>query len=69
MNRKTRLYLILSEEYYNCLDPNDPMILFYLDIMDKLWFSFSEKEIEYVEKQIGLMTIDRRTVSKPSTDT
>jgi hypothetical protein len=54
MNRKTRLYLILSEEYYNTIDPNDLMIEFYLDIMDKLWYTFTEPEIEYVEKQIRL---------------
>jgi hypothetical protein len=66
MNRKTRLYLLLSNEYINCINPNDDMIEFYLEIMDKLWYSFTEREIEYVEKEIrssGLVS-----VSKLSTD-
>lgn len=62
MNRKTRLYLILTEEYKNCPDGNDPMIDFYLDIMDKLWYSFSDKELEYITRQLA-----SGTVSKPST--
>lgn len=62
MNRKTRLYLILTEEYKNCPDGDDPMINFYLDIMDKLWFAFTPQELEYVRKQLA-----SGTVPKPST--
>lgn len=65
MNRKTRLYLILTEEYKNCPDEdeNDSVSNFYLDIMDKLWYAFSDKEIEYVTKQLA-----SGTVLKPSTE-
>lgn len=60
MNRKTRLFLLVHEEYASTTNPNDPMIDFYLDIMDGLWNTFTEQEIKYVESQ--------QTVKKPSTD-
>ena len=51
MNRKTRLYLLVHEEYVNTTNPNDPIIDFYLNILDQLWLQFLPEEIQYVTER------------------
>lgn len=54
------------QEYSECLNSNDSMIGFYLDILDKLWLGFSEEEIKFVNNFIVQNMIGKNKLDSQS---